>query len=232
MRLHEKKIIYPVIGLLLLFCAAFVLRLLAFQSSPLTNDMTLEELEGISLKIGYVQTEDGWHEQWHGASSVSYVDSELAGAKESPCILRVTPTGNLYFNSGLILQEVQVEEVIKGECSYHVIWLTNGLWSTLEDRGDDVLLIGMERSFMQEGCEYLLFCEPSATNAYSEKKVYTETDSMWSGCYNISRSCDTLVAETEPDYDPAIDYYTSSGEVLSDYEEARQALIETYCKEE
>lgn len=221
------KIIGLIIGIIWLFGGAFVLKHYAFQDAPITQNMTLEQIQQLPIKMAYVETEEGWNE----ASYASFCKKQLAGAEKSDCIMKVTPTGNLYINRGLILQEVSVKNVIKGECRYDTIWIKNGLRNGLVYRGKDVLLAGKDTSFMQEGCEYLVFIEPAATNQYSEKKVYEEFEEMWFGCYNLTKDSNTIVDANEPEYDPDIEFYTSNEKLIECYNEAKKELVKKYCVE-
>ena len=202
-------------------------RNIAFPSSPISNTMTLEELQKMEIQVGYVETSETWTDEVYDA----YYNNQIEGSKEAGCILIGVPTGNLYFNRGTILQEVLVEQVIRGTCKYEKIWLQNGLRSTLVYEEEHVTLKGMDRSFMQEDCKYLLFCDPIATNKYSDRKVYTEADAMWFGCYNLTRDCDVIMGENENAYNPDIEFYTSSEKTMQYYNEAKRALVEMYCGE-
>lgn len=203
---------------------AVIYKSMAFKDSPLSNEMTMKQLSHLNMRVDNVVDESGWDE----SVFESYTDNQLAGAEECNSILVGKPTGNIYFNKGTILQEVKVENVIRGTCKYEKIWLQNGLRSTLAYDGNDVIIKGMDRNFMQEDCEYLLFCTPSGVNRYSDRKIYTEAEGMWFGCYNLTRDSDILITEDNKRYHPNAEFYTSSQRVLQCYNEAKKKLIQSY----
>lgn len=198
---------------------------MAFPSCPITNSMTLDEVQKLDLRVKNIETSEGWTSEWYD----SFCDEQMAGAKQCANILVGKPTGNIYFNKGTILQEVVVQEVLKGKCKYKKIWLQNGYLSTLEYEKGKVMISGMDRSFMQEDATYLLFCDSLATNRYSDKKVYTETEGMWFGCYSLTRSSDIVMEEGNNKYNEEIEFYTSSEKTIEYYNKAKQMLIEKYC---
>lgn len=220
-----KKIAIALFVIVFAVVGSITIKTIAFPASPLSNTMTLEELQKMEIQVGYVETSETWTDEVYDA----YYNNQIEGSKEAGCILIAIPTGNLYFNRGTILQEVLVEQVIRGTCKYEKIWLQNGLRSTLVYEDEHVTLKGMDRSFMQEDCKYLLFCDSLATNKYSDRKVYTETDAMWFGCYNLTRDCAIVMGENENTYRSEIEFYTSSEKNMQYYNEAKRALIEMYC---
>lgn len=213
-----------VIGVAICFISVVLLRDKIFETSPLKNEMTLNELQSMQIQVEYIEDSKGWTDEWYN----SFVNDQLSAAEESENILIVKPTGNIYFNKGLILQEAKVLDVLEGDCQYELVWLRNGLRSTLEYKDGKVVIRGMDRSFMQEDCKYLLFCDELSTNAYSKKKVYVEPDAMWFGCYNLTR--DNIIAMKEDDntYNPLIEFYTSSERTAEIYRETKKQLIEKY----
>lgn len=221
----NKKLRRYIIVFLMLFLGAYVLHILAFAKAPCKNETTLDELQSNRIKVEYV--EDGWSDEKYE----SFCSDELMASEECRYIFKARPTGRLYFNQSLILQEVQVEEVLGESCDYETIWIDNGLAATLRYNKENIILSGMNRSFMQEDCEYLLFCEEVGTNSYSKRKVFREMEEgMWTGCYNITRDCETTVELEYPDYNPEIEYYSSNQRVLECYIEAKKALMERYLK--
>jgi hypothetical protein len=208
---------------------AIVIKNIAFLNpfSNSANETTLEQLEQFHIKIDYVVDETDWDDSFFE----SFTDIQLEKAEECGDILIGTPTGNIYFNVGGIYQEVEVEEVIRGNCEYKTIWLHNGLTSTFEYDGDSVILKSMHRNLMQEDCRYLLFCNASAANEYSDRKVYREPDDMWFGCYNLTRDSDILLTEDNREYNPKIEFFTSSERILECYIAAKKKLIENYVRQ-
>lgn len=223
-KMKVKRIVMLFFGAFTFLVLSFGIKKIAFSSCPLSNHTTLEELNQMNLQVEYVEDSASWTSEVYD----SFTDNEVAGAKECSCILVGKPTGNIYFNRGTVLQEVYVTKVIKGSCKYKKIWIQNGLKSTLTYDKGTVLIKGMDRSFMQEECEYLLFCNPIATNQYSDKKVYTEAEGMWFGCYNLTRDSNIIVEGNDNTYNPQVEFYTTKEKTIECYNQAKRKLIEMY----
>ncbi len=201
-----------------------LLKAVAFRKAPCENEMTLGDLQSQSIVVEYVETDEGWSEE----SLSGFCQRQIELSEDCTTILRVKPTENIYFNQSIILQEVSVEEVVRGDCPDKKIWIDHGLASTITYRDKKIVLSGMERSFMQLDCEYLLFCDPVATNRYSDRKVYREMDELWIGCYNITRDCVDTVQKNDPPYDDKIEFYCTSKSLLECYMDTKKALKEKY----
>lgn len=205
----------------------YLLKAIAFRKAPCENEMTLGELQKQSIAVEYVETDESWSDE----SLSVFCQRQMELAENCNTILKARPTGNIYFNQSVILQEVFVEDVMTGDCPYKKIWLDHGLASTMIYQGNQIILSGMERSFMQEDCEYLLFCDPVETNRYSDRKVYREMDEMWIGCYNITRDCMVPVKKDYPLYDEKIEFYCTSEKLLGCYRDTKKMLLEKYLQE-
>lgn len=96
------------------FISVVLLRDKIFETSPLKNEMTLNELQSMQIQVEYIEDSKGWTDEWYN----SFVNDQLSAAEESENILIVKPTGNIYFNKGLILQEAKVLDVLEGDCKY------------------------------------------------------------------------------------------------------------------
>ena len=227
MNKYLKKIVGFWVGILVFSFGMYGIRNIAFQNAPCKNEMTLEELQSKSIKVKYVETGENWTEEMY----TNFSKEQLEASKECSYIFKVIPTGNIYFNAGIILQEVTVEDVIRGKCEYETIWIHNGLRTTMKYNGKNIILLGMDRSFMQEDCEYLLFCDSLPTNKYSNKKVFHEAEEMWMGCYNVTRDCEETVQKKLADYNAKIEFYSNSEKIISCYNEAKDVLIQEYIKE-
>lgn len=152
----------------------------------------------------------------------------LAAAKECDYVFLVKPTDKIYFNAGVILQQVMIERQFSNEISDEYIWIHNGLRCSLDYKDECIVLSSMDRSFMQEGCEYLVFCEKAPVNKYSKKKVYRETEEMWIGCFNVSKDSIKIVESEMADYDSNIEYYSDGEDILRCYTEAKHQLMKRY----
>lgn len=223
----SKQIFIVLLAVVFVVVGCRIIRTIAFPTSPLSNTMTLKELQKMDIEVMYIESSESWTSEVYD----KFCEEQIAGSKQCSSILVGVPTGNIYFNKGTILQEISVKQVVKGKCNYEKIWLQNGLLSTFIYEDETVKLRGMDRSFMQEDCEYLLFCDPIATNKYSDKKVYTEADSMWFGCYNLTRDCDIVMKENENMYRSDIEFYTTSEKTIQYYNKAKRMLIDMYCEE-
>lgn len=212
------------IGIILSGGVILLLKHFAFPSSPISNNMSLKKLQQMDLRVTNIETSEGWSEEGYDL----FCEQQLEGAESCANIVIGKPTDNIYFNRGTILQEVSVLEVLRGKCKYKKIWVQNGLLSTIKFDEGKVLVTGMDRSFMQEDCTYLLFIDSLRTNKYSTKKVYTETDKMWFGCYNLERDCDVIMSGDDDKYNEEIEFYTMSERIMKCYNQAKRKLIETY----
>ena len=108
------------------------------------------------------------------------------------------------------------------------IWLDNGLKATITQSDDTIIIDGIDRSFMQKNCEYLIFCDYVGINKCSDKKIYREAEDMWIGCFNISRDCTQAIKTDEAVYNPDIDYYNSDKKTLETYIRLRNEIVKNY----
>ena len=221
----KKKIIFSCC-FILVFIGAIVLPKKAFKTASIKNTMTLEELQALPIQVKYVEDIESWNEDFFSG----FCQEQLDGAEKCGNIFKVTPTGNIYINYQLIMEEAKIESVIKGTCTDKTIWLKNGLAATVEYDGKNVMLDGMDRSFMQKGCEYLVFVEEEKTNPYSERKVYTEQENMWFGCLNITRDSDTVVDGDGARYDVETEFYANDKKIIDCYNETKKVLMEKWLK--
>lgn len=198
----------------------------AFKEALFSNCITVKDLEKCKIKIEYTYDAGNWEQ----ADFDAFVEEQLEGAKDVSNILVVKPTGNIYFNNDIVLEEVNVKTVIKGKCKYNTIWINDGLLNSIRYENEQVVVTGYDRSFMQEDCEYLVFLDELDTNKYSERKVYSETEAMWNGCYNITRDCVETSGKKMVTYNPDIEYYNNSKELLECYMKAKHSLMEAYMK--
>jgi len=230
----RNKKVYVLCGLLVVVLLTIALAPFikgqVFSYAPISNEMLLEDLQKQKIRVTYVETIEDWDE----TSIKQFGDEQLRKSKKCKTIFVVKPTGNLYFNAGLIMQEVTIKKVIKGKETSDTIWVRNGLHSTLtyDKKKNEVELSGMDRSFMQTDCEYLLFCKALETNPYSNQKMYTEFGNMWFGCYNLTNSSDKTVPIKNAYYDSSIEFYVDDEELLSGFNEAKKKLIEYYVTRE
>lgn len=229
----KNKRVYVLCGVLVFVLLTMILapfiKSQVFSYAPITNEMTLEDLQKQKIQVTYVETIEGWSEK----DITQFGKEQLKKSKKCKNVFIVKPTGNIYFNQGLILQEVRINKVIKGKETADTIWVRNGLHSTLhyKKKKDEVELSGMNRSFMQTDCEYLLFCKPSETNIYSTHKIYTEAGNMWFGCYNLTKSSDQVVPAKNAYYDSSIEFYADSEKLLLAFQDAKERLTKYYIAE-
>lgn len=223
-KIIRNKCVVLLVSICCIICFCYIARQSGYNSAPISMEMTLKELEKQNIRVQYVDEAKGCTDEYFE----SFVQEQIEESENCSNIFLVNPTGQIYFNKDIILQEVEVKQVIKGKCSYDKVWISNGLSSTLTYDGTDVILSGMERSFMQTKCEYLLFCDTSYINKYSDKKIYSESENMWIGCYNVTRDCVTTVEGDLCYYDPAIEYYSTNKKLLNSYMETKHVLMDKY----
>lgn len=208
--------------------SAFMLPKKAFKDVAIKTTMTLEELQNLPIQVKYVEDIETWNEEFFSG----FCQEQLDGAEKCENIFKVIPTGNLYINNQIIMEEAKIQSVIKGTCTDEIIWLKNGLADTVEYDGKNAILNGMDRSFMQKGCEYLIFVDKVKTNPYSEKKVYIEQENMWFGCYNLTRDSNVVVASDGVEYDAEVEFYANDKKIIDCYNRAKKELIEKYLKKD
>lgn len=215
-----KKNVMILIGLILISVVlAFVAKGIFFQKSNLDHFMTLERLQQECLLVDSCIAEMDFPE----AEWPQFVEEECATAAECPNVLEVSPTGNLYVNGSVIMQEVQVENVRKGSCAANRIWICSQ-GSTVRENGDGTYrLTGMDYALMQTDCRYLVFCTSSELNDCLEQKVYNLDDSLWFPYYNLTRDTENVL--TEERYDPQVEFYTDSENVLGMLQELKQLVV-------
>lgn len=215
---------------LFLFFTGFIIivsiiaRTVAFRESPLKNEMSLNDLQKNNIKVKYIERSSGWDKTFYE----KFESNILNAAEECDYVFLVKPTDKIYFNAGVILQQVKIEKQFSNEISEEYIWIHNGLRCSLDYENECIVLSGMDRSFMQEDCEYLVFCERASVNKYSKKKVYRETEEMWIGCFNVSRDSIKKVESEMADYDSEMEYYSDGEDILKCYMGAKHQLMKKY----
>lgn len=204
-----------------LIIVSIIAHTIAFNESPLKNEMSLNELQKNEIKVKYIQHSSSMDKKFYE----KFVSNILHAAKECNYVFLVKPTDKIYFNAGVILQKVKIIKQFSNQISEEYIWIHNGLRCSLDYEDECIVLSGMDRSFMQENCEYLVFCEKTPVNKYSKKKVYREAEEMWIGCFNVSRDSIKAVKDEMADYDSDIEYYSDGENVLKCYMEAKHQLM-------
>lgn len=197
---------------------------IAFRESPLKNEMNLNDLQKNDIKVKYIEHSSSWDKTFYE----KFASDILGAAKECDYVFLVQPTEKIYFNTGVILQQVRIIRQFSSKISDEYIWIHNGLNCSLDYRDGCIVLSGMDRSFMQEDCEYLVFCEKAPINKYSQKKVYREAEEMWIGCFNVSRDSTKTVEGEMADYDSSIEYYSDGEDILKCYMKAKHQLMKRY----
>lgn len=216
-----KKNIIALLGLILIsVILAIVVRNNMFEKSHISNYVTLDVLQNEKLMINSYSTEKDFSEE----DLARFVECECEVALERENVFVVYPTGNLYVNNSVIMQEVLVEEVIKGQCEYEKIWICSQ-GSSIIDNGDNTYVyVGLDYSLMQLENKYLVFCIPSEINDYSNKKIYNIDDNLWFSYYNITRDSEMVMEDTL--YNENIEFYTDSELVLRYYNSLKEELFE------
>lgn len=188
--------------------AAFVVRNTFFEENNINNYTTVEMLQKEELIIDNYATEEDFSEE----ELKIFVESECEAVLDSEYVFKVSPTGNLYFNNSVIMQEVLVDSVIVGQCKNQKIWICCEGSTITDNKNNTYSLIGLDYSLMQPECQYLVFCMPSEINEYSKEKVYHIDDSLWFSYYNITKDSEKMM-ENEY-YDKEIEFYTDSEKIL------------------
>jgi hypothetical protein len=170
----KKYSIIFVVVLVLCCVAGFFVKNFFFIENDIDNYMTLDELQDKKIVLESYSSQVDFSEE----DLKKFVETECEAAGNGEYVFNVTPTGNLYINNSVIMQEVSVNSVIKGKCDYEKIWICSQGCSVNYKNGVYELQ-GMDSSFMQPEDQYLVVCIPSEINSYSDKKVYYTVNKGW-----------------------------------------------------
>lgn len=200
--------------------AAFVVRNCLFEEDNINNYMTLEVLQSEKMIVNSYSIEDDFSEE----ALARFIEDECESVTDAEYAFEVSPTGNLYINNSVIMQEVLVDSIIKGQCEYEKIWICSE-GSTIQYNDDNTYgYIGLDYSLMQRDSSYLVFCIPSEINEYSDKKVYNTDDSFWFSYYNITGDSEKVMEDVY--YDKEMEFYTDSRVVLDGFNELKKEIFE------
>jgi hypothetical protein len=215
-----KKNIIALFGLLLIsIVLAIIVRNTMFKKDSISNYMTLDEVQSKNLTVANYNYKEEFEEEYLD----DFAEEVYNNALECENAFIVSPTGNLYVNNEVIMQEAIVEQIIKGQCKYEKIWICSE-GSSIERSSDDAYTYkGITYSLMQLENKYLVFCDPSEINDYSDKKIYYINDSLWFSYYNITKDSDKVMDGRK--YDENIEFYTDSEPALKCFNEMKHKIF-------
>ncbi len=225
-RLDLKKIIKVVLVcsiIISLTCGVFV-RYFCIKESNIETEMSNFSLEDKITKLDYYSDENDFDLD----ELEQMIKDEVESGKESECIIEAYPTGCTYVNNTVLMQEVEVKEVIKGKCKYKKIWISNNGSTINVDKDGEVILAGFEYGLMKKNNKYLIFCQASEINDWSNKKVYEINDSMWFPYFNLDKNSNKLASNSK--YDREIEFYTDSPIILKFYNSLKKEIIDEFYK--
>lgn len=207
---------------LLSILAAIVVKTSFFQETSISNNMMLDDLQNQKLFLDTYSTKGDWNEE----SLKDFVEEELSGIEKAQNVMIATPTNNIFCNRAVIMQEVRVVENKKGKCKEKTIWMVSKGSTVKREKDGNLTLMGIDYSLMQTGCNYLVFCYPFESKAYSDKKVYFLDDSFWFPYYNLTR--DSLRVMPDKLYHKDIEFYAETKEILEAFQELKKKIRKHY----
>jgi hypothetical protein len=217
----KKNSIIFIVALMLCCVAAFFTKKLLFIENDMNNYIMLNKLQDKTMVVENYSTQEDFSEE----ELKSFVATQCEAAMDSEYVLNVTPTGNLYINNSVLMQEVMVNRVIKGKCVYEKIWICSE-GCTIEYGNDVYDLLGMDYSLMQLENQYIVFCIPSEINQYSDKKVYYTDDTLWFPYYNITSTHENVMEDEY--YNKNIEFYTDSDTILKYYNQLKVNILKEF----
>lgn len=222
-----KKIIKLVFlfSIIISIAGAFLVRNYGMKKTDILTEMKDFSLEKRITKLDSYSNENDI--ELYDAEQM--IEDEIESGKETQCIVEACPTGCTYVNNTVLMQEVEVKKVIKGNCEYKKIWISNNGSTINVDKDGEVTLVGYDYGLMKEKNKYLIFCKASEINKWSNRKIYEIDDSMWFSYFNLDK--DSNVLATDNNYDMEIEFYTDSSDVLKFYNSMKKRIIDEFCNE-
>lgn len=200
--------------------AAFGVRNYFFEKSNITNYMELKTLQNERMIVESYSSEEDFSEE----DLRNFIRDESEMAMQREYIFEVIPTGKLYINNSVIMQEVSVLNTIKGTCEYEKIWIRSEGCTIARKDENAFGYIGLDYSLMQQENTYLVFCVPSEINQHSDKKIYNTDDSLWFPYYNITKNSENVMKSRY--YDKEIEFYTDSEVILNSFYQLKNEIFE------
>lgn len=155
------------------------------------------------------------------------------------CIMIASPTGGYQMGTSSGIQEVQVERVLRGDQSLkgNTAWI-DGMPGLAYYEDEDKTRIDALLNYMQEGNEYLIFCEPYISDegeVIEMEEEYYHTDCFF-GYLNITKRKDTgVILDINKSYTyeelEGYEFFGGCQSVLDVKREIKDALLEKYLKE-
>lgn len=220
--MKKQTAIFTGMIVLLSILAAIVVKSTFFQETSINNNMKLGELQSQKLFLDTYAGKTDWDEE----SLKEFVEEEFSSVEDAGNVMIATPTNNIFCNRAVIMQEVRVVENKKGTCKEKTIWLVSEGSTVKRGKDGSLTLMGLDYSLMQTGCNYLVFCKPFESNAYSDKKVYFLDDSFWFPYYNLTR--DSLQVMQDKSYHKEIEFYAETKEILEAFQELKKKIRKHY----
>ncbi len=208
--------------IIIFFVGGFLVRWEYRKESGIENEMNNFSLEKQITKLDYYSDESDFDLE----ELDQMIKDEIENGKESECIVEAYPTGKTYVNNSVLMQEVEVKKVIKGNCESKKVWINNNGATVNVDKNGEAILVGYDYGLMKENNRYLIFCQASEINDWSNKKIYDINDMMWFSYFNLDKNSNELASDNY--YNPNIEFYTGSEVVLEFYNNLKKEIIDKF----
>lgn len=157
------------------------------------------------------------------------------------CIMIASPTGGYQMGTSSGIQEVQIERVLRGDQSLKgdTAWI-DGMPGLAYYEDEDKTRIDALLNYMQEGNEYLIFCEPYISISDEGEVIEMEEEYYHTDCFfgylNITKRKDTgVILDINKSYTyeelEGYEFFGGCQSVLDVKQEIKDALLEEYLKE-
>lgn len=206
----------------------------SFKDQGLCDIETLEDIKKYSFYFESVDTEEDVSE--YREHENDYVNAY----GECKYIFIVSPTGKYKMGTSNGMQEVKIIRTIKGENELEnaYVWI-NGMPGLAYYDDENVMRLDALLNYMQEGNEYLIFCDSYGPVMIEEQPDYSRyyyTDVIF-GYLNITKKENTgIIIDQNAEYtfDDLKDYefFGTCQSVLDERQKIKNELIELYMQDD
>lgn len=204
-----------------------------FKDQGLCDIDTLDDLKEYSFSFESIDSEADISDYQ------KYEDEYVSDYEECGYIFIAAPTGKYKMGTSSGMQEIKITSVIRGEEELQnaCVWI-DGMPGLAYDEEEGMLRIDALLNFMQEGNEYLIFCDAYGFVNLEEKKncsKYYATDSIF-GYLNITEKENTgMVAAEQEEYTfdklEGYEFFGTCQSVLDEKQKIKSRLLEKYFKD-
>lgn len=203
-----------------------------FKDQGLCDVDTLDDLKGYSYSFESIDSEGDISDYQE------YEDEYISDYEDCGYVFTAFPTGKYKMGTSAGMQEIEITRVIRGEeelQNAHV-WI-DGMPGLAYYEEENTLRIDALLNFMQEGNEYLIFCDAYGPVSLEEQKDYSKyyaTDGIF-GYLNITERENTgMIATACEDYTfnelKGYEFFGTCQSVLDEKQRIKIKLIEKYLE--